>query len=109
MTDAERVFGYRAFCISRGDRTPLPGFDENPYIAASRYDDHDAGELLAELILVRQSNLEFLNRLNDEEWRRMGTASGHPVSVRALAYMMAGHVRHHLHGLQASYGVTGRP
>jgi hypothetical protein len=109
LTDAERVFGYRAFCISRGDRTPLPGFDQNPYVAEARYDTCALADLMEEFTTVRISNLVFLKRLHETEWQRMGTASDNPVSVRALAFMMAGHVRHHLNGLRTSYGVAASP
>jgi len=106
LTDTERVFGYRAFCISRGERAPLPSFDQNPYVAESRYNEYGLSELISEFILVRKSNIALLRRLNDGEWKRMGTASNNPVSVRALAFMMAGHVRHHFKGLRASYGIN---
>jgi len=108
MTDAERVFGYRGFCISRGEQAPLPAFDENAYVARSRYDEQPLADLLAELIAVRKSNLAFLRQLQEREWELMGTASLKPVSVRALAFVMAGHVRHHLAGLHKNYDVRGR-
>jgi hypothetical protein len=105
MIDAERVFGYRGFCISRGEQAPLPAFDENAYVARSRYDEQPLAELLAEWIAVRKANLAFLLPLQEREWELVGTASLRPVSVRALAYIMAGHVRHHLAGLCNNYGV----
>lgn len=107
LIDAERVFAYRAFCISRGETAPLPSFDENAYVAGSRYNDRKLPDLLTEFTLLRKSGIAFLSRLHDAEWRRMGTASNHPVSVRALAFIMAGHVRHHVNGLRTSYGVQG--
>ncbi len=103
MTDAERVFGYRGFCISRGEQAPLPAFDENAYVARSRYDDQPLPDLLEELITVRKANMAFLRLLQEREWELMGTASQKPVSVLALAFIMAGHVRHHLAGLQKNY------
>jgi len=105
LIDAERVFGYRAFCISRGERVSLPKFDENAYVAESRYDEYLLGDLLAEFALVRNTNLAFLSHLMDQEWTRIGSASNIPVSVRALAWIMAGHVRHHCNVLQEKYGV----
>jgi hypothetical protein len=105
MTDGERVFGYRAFCISRGDQTPLPGFDENRYIADSDYDNRSLHDLIDELIAARDLNLHTFRRLSDEAWSRMGTASGYPVSVRALAYITAGHLMHHVDVLASRYGV----
>ena len=103
MTDAERVFGFRAFCFSRGDENPLPGFDENDYVARAGFDRRSLADLVQEFGQLREANLTILRRLDDEAWRRMGTASGKLVSVRALAYIMAGHVRHHLHILSARY------
>ena len=106
MSDAERVFGYRAFCISRGEQAFLPSFDENAYVAQSHYDEQNLAELLAELIAVRKANIAFFRILRDREWERTGTASNKPVSVRAVAFIMAGHVRHHMNGLRKNYGVT---
>jgi hypothetical protein len=103
MADAERVFGFRAFCFSRGDRNPLPPFDENEYVARAVYERVPLADLVEELAHIRQGNLTMLHRLDDEAWERRGTASGHPVSVRALAYIMGGHVRHHLEILRTRY------
>jgi hypothetical protein len=105
LTDAERVFGYRAFCLSRGEQAALPSFDENAYVAAARSDGVPLRELVEELVLVRRSNLALLRRLTEAEWGRVGTASGKPVSVRALAFIMAGHPRHHLQVLRERYGI----
>ncbi len=107
MIDAERVFGYRAFCISRGEAAPLPSFDENSYVAESPYNDIALADLSAEFAATRRSNQSLLIALTEAAWQRVGTASNNPVSVRALAYIMVGHVRHHLNALQSSYGVTG--
>ena len=106
LVDAERVFGYRAFCFSRGEQAALPSFDENEYVAGARSDATPLVELVDELALVRRSNLVVLRRLVPAEWARVGTASGKPVSVRALAWVMAGHPRHHLGVLKERYGVA---
>jgi len=106
LVDAERVFGYRAFCFSRGERAALPSFEENAYVAAATSDGIPLRELADELALVRQSNLTFLRRLGAGEWELIGTASGKAVSVRALAFIMAGHPRHHLNVLRDRYGVS---
>jgi hypothetical protein len=105
LIDGERVFGYRAFCFSRGEQAALPGFDENQYVSAARAGDVPLVALAKEFAVVRESNLGFLRRLGDEAWTRTGTASGKPVSVRALAWIMAGHPRHHLAVLRERYGV----
>jgi hypothetical protein len=106
VTDGERVFGYRAFCISRGEQAPLPSFEENAYVANSSYDSVPLGELVDELVTVRRGNLAALRRLAAGDWARLGTASGKSVSVRALAYVMAGHPRHHIGVLREKYGVA---
>ncbi|MES1243103.1 MAG: DinB family protein [Acidobacteriota bacterium] len=106
MIDGERVFSYRTLRFSRGDQTPLPGFEENQYVAASGFDRRPLASLVDELVLLRQANLGMLRALAPEAWTRTGTANNHPISVRALAFIMAGHVRHHLNILRDRYGVS---
>lgn len=103
LIDGERVFGLRAFCFSRGEKAPLPSFDENAYVDAGKYDGVPLRDLLAEFTVVRAANLAFLARLGDAQWMARGTASGHPVTVRGLAWIMAGHVAHHLTILSERY------
>jgi hypothetical protein len=105
LVDGERVFGYRAFCISRGERAGLPSFDENDYVAQARSDAIPLRELVDELALVRESSLAFLRRLEPREWERAGTASGKAITVRALAWVMGGHPRHHFRILRERYGL----
>lgn len=104
VVDAERVFGYRAFCVSRGEQRPLPGFDENEYVASSGIGRCRLADLVAEFATVREANLAVLRRLDQAGWQRFGNANGTSISVRALAYIMAGHVRHHLGVLRSRYG-----
>ncbi len=106
LVDAERVFGHRAFCISRGENANLPSFDEVLYVGQSNYDERPLQELIGELADVRRSNLHFYRRLQDEDWRRQGTASNNPTTVRALAFITVGHLRHHLNILRDRYGVA---
>jgi hypothetical protein len=106
VVDGERVFGHRAFCISRSEQAALPSFDEQTYVAQSSYDRVSLAELTDELISVRRSNLTVLRRLDAGAWTRTGTASGKAVSVRALAWVMVGHCRHHLDVLRARYGLA---
>lgn len=96
LIDGERVFALRALCFSRGDSAALPGFDENDYIANAVYDDVACAELRAEFRALRAANVMMFGRLGVEEWARRGTASDFSVSVRALAYIMVGHPRHHM-------------
>jgi hypothetical protein len=105
LGDGERVFGYRMFCISRGDETALPGFDEKVYVASSGFDGRPLSELVQDLRFLRESNLSLLRALDEKSWHQMGNANGFPVSVRALAFIAAGHVRHHLKILAERYGI----
>jgi len=105
VTDAERVFAYRAFCISRGELATLPAFDENAYAAASVASTVPLAALVEEFALVRASNLVFLRRLDREAWERIGAVASGPSSARGLAFMMAGHARHHVRVLDQRYGI----
>lgn len=105
LGDSERVFGYRAFCIARGDQTPLPGFDENEYVERSRAGATPLRELIEEIAALRQANVRMLGGLADRQWTEAGTANGFRISVRALAHVMAGHLEHHLGVLRERYGV----
>ncbi len=105
VTDVERVSGYRALCISRLDETELPGFDENDYVANSSYADTPLQELVAEFAALRTGNLAMLGRLDAARLQQVGSANGSNVSVRALAFILAGHFRHHVGILRDRYGV----
>ncbi|HEY3103969.1 MAG TPA: DinB family protein [Pyrinomonadaceae bacterium] len=106
LIDGERVFGYRALCIARGETQNLPGFDENAYMPNSPYASINLEDLLSEFRLVRLSNIAMLRNLDEVAWTRTGTANGAPVSVRALAYIMVGHVRHHMGVLRERYQIA---
>ncbi len=103
FTDAERVFGYRALAIARGDTAPLPGFDENTYVRNANFDDWRIGDLAEAYALARRSTIVFFRNLSDEAWERRGNANGKDVTVRALAYIVVGHERHHLKVLRERY------
>lgn len=103
LTDGERVFAYRAFRISRGDKTPLASFEQDDYIANANFNNTTIADLIAEFSLLRLSNIILFKNLSEEAWKRTGTASDNLVSVRALAFIMAGHVRHHTKILKERY------
>ena len=105
ICDAERVMAYRALRIARGDQTPLPGFDENPYVDAARFDQVAGAQLVAEFKAVRGASLSLRNIMDESVASNMGTASGFGVSVRALFAIIAGHTQHHLNILQERYGI----
>jgi hypothetical protein len=96
MSDAERVFSYRMLRISRGDETPLPGFDQDNWVPHSCANERTLTNLVMEFAAVRASTLALVDSISPEGWLRKGTASGHSISARALAYIAAGHERHHL-------------
>jgi hypothetical protein len=103
VSDAERVFSYRAFRIARADKTPLASFDQDDYVKTAGSDHRTLSSLAAELLAVRESTLSLFVSLPDDAWTRTGTASGNPVSVRALAYITAGHAQHHLKIVREKY------
>jgi hypothetical protein len=99
--DTERVFAFRALWFARGDAPPLPGFDENAWAAAAPPRALDA--LVEDLLTVRTATLALFDGLGADAWDRTGTANGHPMSVRAAAYVIAGHERHHVAILRERY------
>jgi DinB superfamily len=103
VIDTERIMGYRAVCVARGETLSLPGFDEKAYAANATFDDYPLAELLDEFVQVRQAHLSFFRHLSPEAWPRTGVANQNPISVRALAWVMAGHVRHHMAVLEQHY------
>jgi uncharacterized damage-inducible protein DinB len=105
LTDTERIFGYRLLRISRGDVTPIEGYDENAYVPAGGFDRRPLAMLLAEFRAVRLSTMALMEGLPEECWTRRGVANGKPVTARALAYIIIGHVTHHLGVLRDRYGL----
>lgn len=105
FTDAERIFSYRILAIARGEKQSLPGFEENDYAAASSADDRKFADLIEEYRAVRAATLALLRGLSSAAWDRVGTANDTKVSVRALAFGILGHERHHLRVLREKYGV----
>jgi hypothetical protein len=103
LSDVERVFSYRLVRISRADTTPLPGFEQEDYVRAAMFDDSSLGELVSEFEFLRRANLIAIEHMGDEALDRRGTASGYTVSARALIYMLAGHVDHHMASLHEKY------
>ena len=96
MIDTERIVSYRVLAISRGEKTPLPGFDENEYQAASEYETQDAADILLQYKATRTATIALLNSFSSKHWNQMGEANGKKTSARAWAWMIAGHEKHHL-------------
>jgi uncharacterized damage-inducible protein DinB len=103
ITDTERVFAYRAFCFARGEKAPLPSFDENEYAANSKASKRDWKDLIAEFVAVRQSTTYLLQSFDKKQLDATGVASGKPVYVLGLCYIIVGHVNHHVNVLQERY------
>ena len=105
LIDGERIFGYRVLRISRGDETPIEGFEQDGYIENSNANNRCFAELLDEFELQRRANLLLIRNLSDAAAARLGTASGLPISARGLVYIMAGHVRHHQTIFREKYAI----
>jgi len=103
LLDTERIMAYRALRIARKDETGLPGFDENAYARHAHYHDRDLASLSEEFEQLRRSNLYLFRSFTEEELMRTGTASEKTVSVRALLYIIVGHVKHHRLILEERY------
>ncbi len=103
VADAERVFCYRALSFARGDAQALPGFDEQAWAPAGKFDARSVADLAAELDAVRRATIALFSGLPRDAMERRGVANNNPVSVRALAWIIAGHERHHVAILRERY------
>ena len=103
VADAERIFVYRALCASRGEAGALPGFDENAYVDEAGFDARTLNSLLGELTAVRRATLSLFRNLTEEQLARRVSANRSPVTPRALAWIIAGHERHHARLLAERY------
>lgn len=95
LIDSERVFQYRAFRISRNDKTPLPGFEQDDYVLESYANQRTKEDILQEFLMVREASINLFSLLSNDVLKRTGTASGLPWSVAALGLVISGHQRHH--------------
>jgi hypothetical protein len=95
VIDTERIMTYRLTCFARNDSTELPGFEENSYVANAHFNDRRLDSFAKEFKSLRSANLFLFRSLNGEELDRKGIANGNPVSVRALLFVIAGHLKHH--------------
>jgi len=95
MIDTERILCYRLLCFARGESSPLPGFEEDDYVKNAHFADRSLFSIGEEFSLLRRANQYLFKSLNETELNRAGTASGRPISVRAILFIIAGHVIHH--------------
>lgn len=103
IIDTERVLVYRLMAFARAEKAALPGFDEDHYVRQARFSERTLSSFAEEFTLLRQANLFLFRSLNEQELNLSGSASGHHISVRAILYVIAGHVAHHSLILQERY------
>jgi hypothetical protein len=103
VCDTERIFAYRALRIARGDRTPIEGFEQDDYVRNGPFAQLPIAEIIEDYIGVRRATLTLLRNLDEPAWTRRGIANKNEVSVRALAYIIAGHELHHRRILEEKY------
>ena len=103
ITDTERIFTYRALRIARGDKTPLPGFEQDDFVKNGGFAERKLGELAEEFSSVRAASVALFRSFPEAVWDNRGTASNKEVTVRALAFITAGHQIHHRHILEERY------
>ena len=106
LIDAERIFSYRLLRIVRGDQTPLPGFEQDDYVVHAAANERDWEDLLEEFECVRMATLSLVRQVQDDWWDRKGTASDNPITVRALAHIIAGHELHHMNTFREQYQIV---
>jgi len=103
INDAERIFSYRLLRIARGDQTPLPSFEQDPYIKAGNFAARTLKDLLEEFSLIRESTIGLVRSMDDAAWLRRGVASQREITATAIAFIIAGHVQHHRNVLEERY------
>lgn len=103
ITDAERIFAYRALRVGRGDATPLPGFDEDSYAATAHADDLGVADLMADFRATREASLTLFRTLPAAAWDHQGTTSGKVITARCIPYILYGHAAHHLAVIRERY------
>ncbi len=103
LNDCERIMSYRALRIARNDKTPLSGFEQDDYILTGNFDERSWQDLKSEFEHIRQATLSLLRPLDKDAWLRRGIANDNEITARALAYIIAGHVEHHIRILETRY------
>lgn len=103
IIDTERIFCYRALCFARNEKTDLPGFDQDIFVANDTSNSRNYNDMLDEMNTLRNSTIQLFKSFSDEALLRVGTASKNKISVRALGYLFSGHQIHHLNVLKERY------
>jgi hypothetical protein len=107
MADAERVYQYRALVLAREGEKELLRWDPDGYVSRANFESRSISNLASEMLAVRNATIALFSNLDAEAWSRAGTLNGKPLTVRALAFIAAGHFQRHLNILRERYGVTG--
>jgi hypothetical protein len=105
LADAERISAYRLLRVARGDATPLPGWEEEDYVRTAGADDRPLGDLLDDWAAARDATIALVSGMPPDAWSRRGTVNNGPMSARALAFILLGHVEHHCSVLAERYGI----
>lgn len=105
LLDSERIFGTRALCIARGETQPLPGFDENEYVANAVFDSRSLKSIVEEWFCIRDANIKLFESFSEDDLSRIGIANGKPITPRAIVWTIAGHTIHHLRILHERYDI----
>jgi len=103
VNDTERIMSYRALRISRGDATPIEGYEQDDYVRNGPFAHRPLADLIEDYIAVRRATISLFRNLDEPAWSRRGVANKNEVTVRALAYIIAGHELHHRRVLEEKY------
>ncbi|KAA1245050.1 DinB family protein [Aquimarina sp. RZ0] len=103
LIDSERIFSYRALCFAMNDNSLLPGFDQNLYVLNSNTRQYPKARFIEDFEAVRTSSISLFRSFTDDMLQRIGTASGSPLSARAVGYILAGHQKHHIEVIKEHY------
>lgn len=101
--DTERIFQYRALCISRNDKTSLPGYEQDAYVPASKANNRSISEFITEYESVRNSGILLFSSFDDDMLKRLGYSNGYDLSAGAAGFIIAGHEKHHLKLFKSNY------
>ncbi len=103
ILDTEKIMHFRALCICRGELAPFPGFDQDDYVKRAQFRFREMNVLIEGFCVHRKLLAQFMATVNEDDWKNSGTVGGHPMSVRALVYIIIGHLEHHKQVLFEKY------
>lgn len=106
VSDAERIFSFRTLCVARGEQAPLPGFEQDEYMAKAHFASRSLADIAGEFEAVRESSIRLLRGFPAEVWLNRGTVGGFSVTTRGLAFVLAGHEKHHTQILQEKFSIV---